>query len=461
MEVNTEVARACRAAGGCLVAAVVVLGALELVSFILLRVTEGRWMTYGELREGREKARASSQEGYTAVGGVEPEGAVFSGMGRDVIHPYVGFVLDREFAVARRRSRAGEEGMEYGFNLGGALFQSPQSGRVVVAITGGSVAHGFALRHGDLLRRELMRLRPELGDVVILNLALPGYKQPQQLMAAAWLLTLGARFDALVNIDGFNDVALAPIHNIPRGVFPFFPRDWDLRVRALDPEVSLTAGQIEVLRQERGRRAAAFSSWPLGRSMTASLVWRRLDKALSGRINRLQAALLERRGPGAESYQATGPRRVYADEAAMYEDLVATWKRSSFLMDRLVRGSGAVYVHFLQPSQYVPGSKPMGPEERRTAVHARGIQAQAVRAAYPLLARAGGELSQDGVRFTDLTWLFAGERESLYVDPCCHFNERGNELLAQAVARVLTEELARSPTGVATRDSTEAWKRDQ
>jgi len=43
-------------------------------------------------------------------------------------------------------------------------------------------------------------------------------------MRLNYLLALGARFDLFINLDGFNEVALPPAENIPKGVFLFFPR---------------------------------------------------------------------------------------------------------------------------------------------------------------------------------------------------------------------------------------------
>jgi hypothetical protein len=38
-----------------------------------------------------------------------------------------------------------------------------------------------------------------------------------------------------------------------------------------------------------------------------------------------------------------------------------------------------------------------------------------------------------GVAFTDLTGVFAGTTEPLYVDNCCHLSPRGSEIMARAL----------------------------
>jgi hypothetical protein len=76
----------------------------------------------------------------------------------------------------------------------------------------------------------------------------------------------------------------------------------------------------------------------------------------------------------------------------------------------------------------------MSDRERFDAVYEPQPHGQAISRGYPLLVRAGNELREQGVDFHDLTMLFANVEEPLYVDQFCHYNARGNELLARAVA---------------------------
>ena len=55
------------------------------------------------------------------------------------------------------------------------------------------------------------------------------------------------------------------------------------------------------------------------------------------------------------------------------------------------------------------------------------------------LSEAGRRLARQGVRFHDLSRVFAGHGETLYFDNCCHFNRRGNEVMAQAIAEALLQ----------------------
>jgi hypothetical protein len=129
----------------------------------------------------------------------------------DILHPYLGFTRQE-----------GDFDAGLGLVANGPLMAERGDSRVVVALTGGSVASYCA----PVLESEFNRRLEASGSarrVRIQNLAQHGFKQPQQLMALTFALTLGARFDLVVNLDGFNEVALAEV-NVLDGVHPAYPR---------------------------------------------------------------------------------------------------------------------------------------------------------------------------------------------------------------------------------------------
>src|SRR4030095_13628597 len=60
-----------------------------------------------------------------------------------------------------------------------------------------------------------------------------GYKQPQQLLVLSYFLSIGQTFDLVLNIDGFNEVALGSLNN-ERGLDISMPS-----AMHLDPLVNL------------------------------------------------------------------------------------------------------------------------------------------------------------------------------------------------------------------------------
>ncbi|MGV2341075.1 MAG UNVERIFIED_CONTAM: hypothetical protein LVR18_46165 [Planctomycetaceae bacterium] len=73
-----------------------------------------------------------------------------------------------------------------------------------------------------------------------MRLALPGYKQPQQLMALNYVLSLGGEFDAVLNIDGFNDGALSILENAQPKASIAYPSACTSLVMT-DPRISVEA----------------------------------------------------------------------------------------------------------------------------------------------------------------------------------------------------------------------------
>lgn len=346
----------------------------------------------------------------------------------EVLHPYLGFVprdhLRGRLGVSAdtRAAAAGDE--------------------VVVAIVGGSVARQFA---GDGLPRLLDRLRelPRFRGktLVPFNAAAGGYKQPQQLMLVAYLAALGERLDILINLDGFNDVTLYATEDASVRMFPAYPRRWHRRVQhALSRDEFRT--MIRRLEAEDRRRqyAREFSRWPWRASNAASLVYLALDARLATQLAQADHALLAAEREAAPPLVATGPPVEFEDREELLAFLVDLWRRSSQAIHELSAGRGVRYYHFLQPNQYVPASKPMGPDEARTAL-ANEAYRRTVGAAFPLLREAGRALAASGVRFHDLTAVFAGHREPLYVDNCCHFNPEGNLIVADRIFEAISRDL--------------------
>jgi len=364
------------------------------------------------------------------------------------LHPFMGYVADPE--EDRHANAAGndERSTEFGFPYNKEDFFAPRAeDEVVVAILGGSVAYFFAHLVADLLAVELNDVERFAGKKIrVISLALPGYKQPQQLMALTYFLNLGVDIDVVLNIDGFNEVALPQQDNLRFGTFPFYPRAWKTRVASSDPALLGFRGRVMDLRERRRQRAAAFSDVPWRYSFVASLLWKVLDLRADRELHRVELEL-QRKMEGAHDserqgdYFAEGPSVEYASDDEMYESFAQFWAKSSRLMAGLCASQGIEYHHFLQPNQYVANSKALTDEERLNAWQETHPYRVGAEQGYPKLRAHGESLSAEGVHFVSLVDLFADHRETLYRDACCHFNLRGNELMAHAVVAALVDSL--------------------
>ncbi|HSP99068.1 MAG TPA: hypothetical protein VL049_17735 [Candidatus Dormibacteraeota bacterium] len=347
---------------------------------------------------------------------------------RIMLHPYFGYVVDPRAPGIN----------PYGFFRRAPLTtRSPD--RYVIAFFGGSVADQvFALGQGALIAA--LQRDPAFADrqIEVLSTALGGYKQPQQLLVLADLLALGAQFDVVVNLDGFNEVDGAA-DNVQDGVNPYYPHHWQVQARrALDRGMLVHAARIEAARDQRDTLRQMFAGWPVVRHSAFLLaLWDALDRRQLAALRRETAALDAAMSSQEKPPQVTGPPFAFDDADAMFADFVEVWARSSLEMENLCRGQGIEYLHFLQPNQYFEGSKVLNENERRVAWDADVADAGRVATGYPLLVARGRELAGQGVDFHDLTMLFHDDAGDIYSDPCCHFTQRGAERVAEAIAAAI------------------------
>jgi hypothetical protein len=435
--------------------------AVEAASWLAFWARDGKPFSYRRLAAERATLEADASgvsddsDGDGGDGGgsadhseltaAELAAAVRQAGGREVLHPFLGFVFNRELnRLERRHERGMLEIGPHGF------FQPPPSWRAdgrsldpddadfTVAFFGGSVSMvlSFAGRRPFLER--LAELPETAGRrIAVDSFALGSFKQPQQLQALSYLLSQGERFDAVVNLDGFNELALPWAHGRGQQVYPAFPRDWAERTRRRpDPRRQRLAGEAAYLNHLRAAAAERWLDSPLRWSVAVNLLWSWRDRRWA-----VRAAAAERQlaalAAGERRFEQQGPSEPAVGDEQYLHRLADDWQRSSRLMAHLCDSLGIVYLHVLQPNQYVADSKPLSAAERRDAWRADHPYREPIARGYPLLIAAGAELSADGVQFRDASGLFRGLSETLYQDTCCHLNARGNERLARFVAEQL------------------------
>ena len=355
----------------------------------------------------------------------------------EVLHPYLGWVLnpDAEGGISLLRDQKYPIN-EYGFLDHGEGIPRRSRGKFVVAVPGGSVAWYFSIEGAETFRQELAKSQQYHDqEIIIVPLALKGFQQPQQLFTLQYFLLLGYEFDAVINIDGFNEVAQHPAENAQRKVSITYPRNWYSRVREpATPDNVESVCHILFERRSQQEWATRFVRMPYRYSTTLNWIWRLGDNSYRRSIRTEQEVILSQKVSGKPLFLQTGPRRDYSSEQQMFLELARLWKNSSVQLHELCEAHDMAYYHFLQPNQYDEGSKPMGAEERTSVILPKHPYSEGVIKGYPLLKRAGGELVKQGVRFTDLTMLFANTQDPTYRDNSCHYNEPGSTMLAQAVA---------------------------
>ena len=328
---------------------------------------------------------------------------------------------------------------------------------VIIGLLGGSVAAGVKPLLQNALNRWFANNNSPRQPTII-DLTGEGIKQPQQMLIVAHTLQLGGEFDLIVNLDGFNEITASVSQGLYEGVFPFFPLWWDKRVGLTSAEI-LLSGSIGVLRQEQARLAqdAATSPWRWTAVFGLAHRWR--QERTAGEIIRLNHELAATQA--GYILEKHGPRSRLKKDTELFAEAARVWYRNSVILAWLADLAGADYYHFLQPNQYVPDTKPLSPEEREFAYSPDSPKKPLVEQGYPQLRAFNPELQKRGVNYFDLTGIFRDHPETLYRDDCCHFNDRGYELLAAAMVQRMAPALQRrgSPSPAAPVSELDAARR--
>ena len=401
--------------------AVLVYGAIELFSLSLLL------LMYGSLNAVHDKQESVS-EPHLFRPMVKPKD--------EVIHPYLGWVLQPEADSSGQPTAFRVN--EFGFVDKQPPIQKRSDDKVIIGIVGGSVAQEFSLTATEPFAAGLCSSPEYSGkELVFVRAAIGGYKQPQQLLVVTYLLTLGAEFDAIVNIDGFNEVALPWNENVPHHVHTAFPRDWHTRVtEANDLPLLRRIGRVTYLRSLRAELTRSVQDSWVGYSPTMQVAWAAGDEFLTGAIMR---DLHQIDTNADRSFRARGPSQAFADELELEQALTEYWMKCSWQLHQLCQSKGIKYYHFLQPNQYLPGTHVMPREEQKVAYSIYSSGKVPVERCYPLLIQKGAELKRRGVRFHDLTRIFEDESAPVYSDKLCHLNALGNTILAREMAAAICE----------------------
>ena len=372
-----------------------------------------------------------------------PQDHLFLG---EAVHPYFGFThkpgVPFDIPEPLRRGTATPARLltnNFGF---ASPHQYPvrksNDDQFIVGIFGGSVGLWFC-HVGAPRLLERLKAHAFFGnkEIIPLCFAHEGYKQPQEAAVLAYFLSIGQTFDLVVNIDGFNDVALGSINN-ERGLDFSMPS-----VQHLDPLINivnqsaLTPEKLETLAgifRDRRRLIELTERISTNRIASINFVLDRYHRVVLDRYVRglgRYSNLPSNRADNVfvQVVPSLGPRNA----EKLHADIAAMWHDSSVLMRNMLAERSAGYFHFLQPNQYY-STRRFSAEEAAIALNEASPYRTSVSPGYAALVAAGSTLQTKNVRFFDATHVFDREPAHMYMDDCCHYTQAGNYALADFVA---------------------------
>ena len=142
--------------------------------------------------------------------------------------------------------------------------------------------------------------------------------------------------------------------------------------------------------------------------------------------------------PAGSSALHVTPPLAHAQPEQFFKEVAQLWLRTSTLMQDALRRQGATYVHVLQPNQYATARR-FSDAEAKVALNPASPFKPGAEQGYPALLAALETLppSPDRPHIFDATHVFDDETAAVYVDDCCHYTKKGNELLADFVAKAV------------------------
>jgi len=412
--------------------------------FVILQVLGGvyLWRKYGRIAEcGAIRSEIELQ----------PREKPVSKIGR--LHPYWGFTIGPDVRVKDMVSPEQLGHMTHGppypdwvslevnnhgfFSRRDYPVPNPAKDKFIVGVFGGSVAKWLSLQGEQALRETLESHLGADREVVVLNFARGAFKQPQQLMVLSYFQALGQDFDAVVNLDGFNEAVLPLTRNCKLGSHVSLPADYPVS-SALFTQLSLGDERAVAWMADLARAGRRWRAWTerrnAARLSSVAFVADLLSTYYGKRVAYLERATPEKVA-GEESVFFLLPPDTPCDGSPAEEEVFADlWFRCSVLMAQQAESGHAIYLHVLQPNQHHSGKTLSEDETAVLAGGGNGAYRQAVERAYPLFREKGARLRSLGIDFVDATGVFDSETGTVYSDGCCHYNDHGNELLARLIA---------------------------
>ena len=362
------------------------------------------------------------------------------------LHPFFGFVQKPgpDF-------RPGFKYNNYGFiSPYDYPFVKTSDNQVIVGVFGGSVASNYSIYEvNNKVLEKILRQMPGYKDkeIVILSFAVGGYKQPQQLLILNYMLARGQEFDLIINIDGFNEVALSNLNNerqldfampSPAHIEPLT----GLANNSLSNKALRTLLEIKENKEQLAEGLEGLQDCKLASCYAVKSVY--VQTLVNTYRENLQRFERYRNRPLDDDQESViffyNQDGVLPDEV-FFEQVADYWAKTSILMHQVARANNIPYFHFFQPNQYWKTDRKFSEAEKKIALSEASPYEKGVKIGYPLLLERIDGLKANNVNIFNAVKIFDGVSEPVYGDNCCHYNAKGEEVFSNYIGRSIVETL--------------------
>lgn len=369
---------------------------------------------------------------------------------REILHPYAGYTVEGK--RVKEGCDLSSPSVKYSCYERILLaddkpFPKRGANTLNVALLGGSVAVGTITGTEYAAYETLLGQLPEYqGRKVNLHLlAAGGYRLPQSLMMLNYYISLGAEYDLVIALDGFNEIAIAMSEYHNKKLHPSFPRGWQYRIAGrVNSELIKAQAQKLVFQDKHKSRATIMSNPWFRNSPLSNFVWKLFQRDYNVKLSENNIALEQAQQtqdiPREFQYESLGPEYDFKDWDQLFDYSAQIWANSTLLSHAATVANGGRFFQFIQPNQYIEGAKPlMSENERRIAFVEKEQSGYGYwyKRGYPFLLEHQKSLKANGVHTTDLTFMFEKVADELYIDNCCHLNPKGSYKIIQRIVETI------------------------
>lgn len=369
------------------------------------------------------------------------------------LHPFFGYVL-KQGAFAK--PELGLKVNNYGFfsRYDYPLVKSNKN-QFIIGLFGGSVANNFALH--EYINQGLsnaLKKYPEFAnkEIVLLNFGNGGYKQPQQLLILNYFLSLGQELDMVINIDGFNEVALSNLNKKSQVdvAMPSVQHIQPLTALAnnsLSPDALNSIVKIQETKKQLKAAVANLENCPLA----VCYAWQFLQ--VKQLVNRYQQEVMnyDKQRTQPTNQTVDDQNIIYInktpsvlDDTTAFNRIASNWSESSLAMNQLLSTRKIRYFHFIQPNQYYPTKRVFTEEEKQIAISSDSPYIEGVQKGYPVLLSQLDRLRAAKVNVFSAVNILDDTKATVYKDGCCHYNSTGEDILANYISSSIIKTLRES-----------------
>ncbi len=281
------------------------------------------------------------------------------------------------------------------------------------------------------------RLFSKFNQIRVFNGSTAGAKAPSGLFTYQALEMLGYRFDAVIEIAGFNEIGLSLGENYNNNIHPIYPRLASTQI----------LGNARIINQGRLDNFIQQLIWmhPLQQYLSSNTQFYQFLKVYITDVN-------ER----SKSSMRIGMNYLLPkDEDSAFEQTLRIWSRSVENLFILTNNRRVPYILVLQPNQYIEGSKIFNGEEKNKYISTQENEkiqyklirkkswslkvSEPMRKYYGLVKKEDFNIPIKNI--LDLRYIFKSNTNTLYKDRCCHMNKIGMDIFSSYISEEIIKSI--------------------